>query len=64
MWNLTIIVGKGGHLSVKTNRLDKSVRPNHLPANTYSDGYGFIFLEFFGFGHRKIVTNIEHKRGK
>ena len=49
MWNLTIIVGKGGHLSVKTNRLDKSVRPNHLPANTYSDGYGFNFLEFFGF---------------
>ncbi len=49
MWNLTIIAGKGRHLSVKTSRPDKSVRPDHPPANTYSDGYGFIFLEFFGF---------------
>ena len=48
--NLIEISLRGGHLSVKTDPLDKSGRPDHPPANTYSSGYGLGYLFFSGFG--------------
>ena len=41
---------RGVQLSVKPDPPDKSSRPDHPTANSYSDGYGFHFYIFSGFG--------------